>query len=139
MAASEQDRQEIAAVLDQYRRGFAEMNVEMLKGIWDQSYENIIYVAQEKAQPVRGWAEVAQYYESVHRLLERITSMTIGEFSLDVFGDVAYVFCVFHFEGEMKGQKQPHIADGRNTFILHRKSGTWKLIHYHESVPGPLP
>ncbi len=33
----------------------------------------------------------------------------------------------------------PHIADGRNTFILHRKTGTWKLIHYHESVPGPLP
>lgn len=49
------------AVIEQYRRGFAEMNVEMLKGIWDQNYENIIYIAQEKAQPARGWTEVEQF------------------------------------------------------------------------------
>jgi len=139
MAVSEQDRKEIAAVIEQYRRGLAEMNVEMLKGIWDQNYENISYIAQEKVQAVRGWTEVVQYYNHVAGLLERVTSMTIDDLSLDVFGDVAYAFCVFHFEGEMVGQSQPHIADGRNTFILHRKSGTWKVIHYHESAPGPLP
>ena len=44
MTASEQDRQQIAAVIEQYRRGFATMDVEGLKAIWDQDYDNIIYV-----------------------------------------------------------------------------------------------
>ena len=52
MAASEQDR-----------RGFATMAVETLKGIWDQDYDNILYIPQEAAQPVRGWAGVEQYYK----------------------------------------------------------------------------
>ncbi len=139
MTVSEQDRKEIAAVIEQYRRGFAEMNVEMIKGIWDQNYENIIYIVQEKAQPMRGWTDVEQYYNHVAELLEWVKTMTIEDLSLDVFGDFAYAFCVFHFEGDMKGQSQLHIRDERNTFILHRKGGTWKVIHYHESAPGPLP
>ena len=63
-------------------------------------------------------------------------TMTVSDVSLDVFGDVAYANCVFHFEGEMQGER--HVADGRDTFILRRKSGIWKVIHYHESCPGPV-
>jgi hypothetical protein len=55
MPASEQDREQIAAVIEQYRRGFATLDVEALKAIWDQDYDQIIYVAQELAQPVWNW------------------------------------------------------------------------------------
>lgn len=136
MATSDQDRQEIAAVVEQYRRGFAMMDAEVLEAIWDQDYDHGIYIAQEMAQPVRGWAGIERYYKRVAGLLERVSTMTVSDLSVDVFGDVAYAFCLFHFEGEIKGQT--HIADGRVTFILHRTSGTWKVIHYHESAPGPL-
>jgi ketosteroid isomerase-like protein len=136
MAASEQDRQQIMALIEQYRRGFGAMDIEGLKAIWDQDYDNILYIPQEKAQPVRGWASVEQYYESVARLFKRVMTMRVSDVSLDVFGDVAYAYCVFHFESEMQGQR--HVADGRDTFILRRKSGIWKVIHYHESRPGPV-
>lgn len=122
MAASEQDRQQIAAVIEQYRYGFATVNVEDLKSIWDQDYDNIIYVAQEMAQPVQGWAGVEQYYERVAKSLEQVRTMTVSDLSVDVFGDVAYAFCTFHFEGEVKGQSQSRVADGRVTFILHCKN-----------------
>jgi ketosteroid isomerase-like protein len=135
MAASEQDRQQIAAVIEQYRRGFATMDAEGLKAIWDQDYDNIIYIPEEAAQPVRGWAGVEQYYKNIAGLLERVRTMTVSDLSVDVFGDVAYAFCNFHFEGDIKGQSQPFITDGRDTFILRRKGGTWKVIHYHESRP----
>jgi ketosteroid isomerase-like protein len=59
--------------------------------------------------------------------------MTVSDVSVDVIGDVAYAFCTFHFEGEISGNK--HTADGRNTFILRRKNGAWKVIHYHDSSP----
>ncbi|RFA26584.1 hypothetical protein CAI21_16605 [Alkalilimnicola ehrlichii] len=136
MSSSSQDRQEIAAVIEQYRRGFATMDVEVLEAIWDQDYHNIIYLAQEMAQPVYGWRGVEQYYRRVSGFLERVSAMTVSDLSLDLFGDVAYAYCNFHFEGEAQGQS--HSADGRVTFILHRKRGTWKVIHYHESAPGPL-
>jgi hypothetical protein len=53
MAFSEQDRQHIAAVIERYHRGFAKMDVEGLKAIWDQDYDNIIYIPQEAAQRSR--------------------------------------------------------------------------------------
>jgi ketosteroid isomerase-like protein len=100
------------------------MDVEGLTALWDQDYDQIIYIAQEAAQPVRGWAGVAQYYKRVAGLFERVRTMTVSDVSVDVFGDVAYAFCRFHFEGEMQGESQPHIAEGRATFLLRRTSGT---------------
>lgn len=136
MAPSEQDRQQIAAVIEQYRRGFATMDAERLKAIWDQNYDNIIYIPQEAAEPVRGWAGVEKYCQRVAGLFGQIRTMTVSDLSVDVFGDVAYAFCIFRFEGEINGQS--HMADGRDTFILRRVNGTWKVIHYHESRPGHI-
>jgi ketosteroid isomerase-like protein len=137
MPTSEQDREHIAAIIEQYRRGFATLDVETLKAIWDQDYDQIIYIAQELAEPVWGWAGVEHYYQRVVRLLERVRTMALSDVSVHVLDDVAFAFMSFHFEGEVKGQ--PHIADGRVSFVLRRKSGTWKVIHYHESRPGDNP
>jgi hypothetical protein len=41
--------------------------------------------------------------------------------SVDGFGEVAYVFCLFHFEGEVKGQS--HIADGRDPLSCAARAG----------------
>lgn len=135
MGTVEQDELDVAAVVEQYRLGFATLDVETLNEIWDQSYGNIIYIPQESAHPLLGWAAVEHYYKRVASLL-RAKMMTVSGLSVNVIGDVAYAFCTFHFEGELKGKN--HAADGRNTFILHRKNGAWKVIHYHESGPGPL-
>jgi ketosteroid isomerase-like protein len=137
MATSEQDRQQIAAVIEQYRRAFIEIDMEVFKATWDQDYNNIIYVPQERAQPVRGWTELERYFDSVEGAFKRVTTMKISDVSVDVLGDVAYAFFTYHFEAEAKDRNEPFIVDGRNTLILHRKTGTWKVIHYHGSPPGP--
>jgi ketosteroid isomerase-like protein len=111
------------------------LDFNRLKAIWDQHYDNIIYIPTEAAQPVLGWAAVEEYYRKVASLIDRITTMRVGDVSLDVFRDVAYAFCTFHAEVNFKAQNQPMIVDARNTFILRRKTGTWKIIHYHESRP----
>ena len=134
MPSSEQDGDWVATVIEQYRRGFATLDIEALTAIWDQDYDQIIYVAQELTAPIKGWKGVEHYYQRVARLLERVRTMEVSDVSVDVLGDVAVAFLSFHFEGEVKGR--PHIADGRVTFVLRRTSGTWKAIHYHESRPG---
>jgi hypothetical protein len=50
------ERQHIAAVLEQYRLGFATAHHATLTAIWDQDYDTIIYVALERAEPLRGRA-----------------------------------------------------------------------------------
>jgi ketosteroid isomerase-like protein len=135
---NEQEPQQIVAVIEQYRRGFATLDVETLKDIWDQEYDNIIYIAQELAEPVQGWLGVEQYYNGVVESLERVNLMTISDLSINLLGGIAFAFCMFHFEGEVKGESKPRIADGRNTFILRYKEVGWKVIHFHESCPGSL-
>ena len=134
MPGHQQDSQQIAAIIEQYRRGFAALDVAALTGIWDQDYDHIIYIAQEMAQPVQGWAGVERYYQRVAGFLERVKTMEVSDVSVDVLGAVAYACLSFHFEGEVNGR--PHIADGRVTFLLRRTSEAWKVIHYHESRPG---
>ena len=129
-----QNRQQIAAIIEQYRRGFATLDVAVLMGIWDQDYDHIIYIAQEMAQPVQGWAGVERYYQRVAGFLERVKTMEVSDISIDVLGEVAYAFLCFHFEGEVNGR--PHIAHGRVTLLLRRTNEAWKVIHYHESRPG---
>jgi ketosteroid isomerase-like protein len=137
MSDNQQDRQQITALLDQYRQGFAVLDAARLMRIWDQEYNQIIYIAQEKAEPVRGWEGVAQYYQRVVQLLEKAKTMELSDVSIDILGDVAYAFLNFHFESQINGH--PHIADGRVTFLLHRTLIGWKAIHYHESRLGDQP
>jgi ketosteroid isomerase-like protein len=104
MTASEQNRHQIAAVIEQYRRGFATMDVEGLKAIWDQDYDNIIYVPQEMAQPVRGWAEVEQSYKSVAEFLERVSTMTVGDLSVDVLVMLPMLFASSTLRARLRGR-----------------------------------
>jgi ketosteroid isomerase-like protein len=137
MSPQEQDRDQIAAVIEHYRRGFATLDSAGLTALWDQDHDPLIYVAQELAQPVRGWAGVAQYYQRVAGLLGPVATMEVRDVSVDVVGDVALAFFTFHFEGELQGH--PHGADGRVTCLLHRTRGTWQVIQYHESRPPNPP
>jgi ketosteroid isomerase-like protein len=135
MAARAQDRRQITEVIEQYRRGWEAMDCNQLKAIWDRDYDHIIYIPLEAAQPVRSWAGVEEYYKNVAAFVERVKAMKVSDLSMDVFGDVAYTFCHVHAEAGFKGQRQPFLLDARDTFILRRTGGAWKVIHYHESRP----
>jgi ketosteroid isomerase-like protein len=134
MPTAEQERQQITMVIEQYRQGFLTLDAERLMAIWDHEYDQIIYIAQEMAEPISGWEGVAHYYHQVVRLLEHVTTMEVRDVSIAILGEVACVFLKFHFEGQINGRA--HIADGWVTFLLHRRCGNWKVIHYHESRPG---
>jgi len=135
MPASEQDKQRITTVLEQYSKSWEAMDWEGLKGIWDQDYDNILYIPEERAQPVCGWAGIENYFRGAADSVRQVGAMKLSDISIDVFGDLAYAFCNFHFEADLKRLEKPFITDGRDTFILRRKEGAWKVIHYHESRP----
>ena len=133
MGIMENDIETVGEVLEQYRVGFSTLDTQMLAQIWDQRYRKIVYVPLEAKAPIYGWSDVEAYYR---RIAEQFDThkMLLGDINVDTLGDMAYAFCTFHFEGSVNGKA--HVVDGRNTFVLHRKDGAWKVIHYHESLPG---
>lgn len=133
---SEDDRQQISAIVEQYRRGFATMDVAALKAIWDQDYDNLVYVASERPVPITSWQGISGYYDELPSGVPPGAPLTmrVDEMAADVLGDAAYVLCTFHYEGEQEGHREPVVFDGRVTFILRRRNSSWKVIHYHEST-----
>jgi ketosteroid isomerase-like protein len=136
MTADAQDREQISAVLDQYCRGFATMNIDDLVAIWDQDYDELVYVALEETAARRTWEDIEAYYRHVPPSDPgfRVVAMQVDTLSIGVLADVAHAFVRFRFEGEQEGQEHPVIAEGRATFVLHRDGRAWKVVHYHESA-----
>lgn len=133
------DRQAIAALVESYRLGFETMDVDRLASIWDQDYGDLIYVALEAASPIRGREGIAKYYRRVAGQFEAVMRMSVDDLSVDILGDAAFAWCTFHFAAVFKGRREPHLADARVTFLFRRSQAGWRVIHYHESCPGPLP
>jgi hypothetical protein len=51
----DESRRAVAAVIETHRLGFPHLDVEQLASIWDRKHEPLIYVAQEKQEPIHGW------------------------------------------------------------------------------------
>ena len=81
------------------------------------------------------WAGVERYYKNVAAFIERVKAMRVSDLSVDVFGDGGDALCHVHAEVGFKGLALPLLLDARDTFILRRTGGVWKVIHYHESRP----
>lgn len=136
MAQRHLDRSQIEEIIAQYRRGFLELDVQALRGIWDQSSRSVLYIAIELKDPLRTWEAIGSYYSRLPAGIERVIAMTVGDLSIEIFGDTALAYCTFHFEGEVVGQSETRVIDGRNVFVLQRLENAWKVISYHESQRG---
>ena len=51
-----------------------------------------------------------------------------------MLGDAAWAYLTFVVEADIKDFNRTMVFPGRNTFILRKVSGQWKIIHYHESL-----
>ena len=131
------DARAITDVVEQYRRGFAALEPDVLVGLWDPAFSGIVYVAQEKSEPLRGWAAVEAYYRALPHVIPVAAAeeMRVTDLSVEVFGDVALAFAKFHFVGQRRDGGGEFTADGRVTFVLRRTEGQWRVVHYHESAP----
>ncbi|MFD0558143.1 uncharacterized protein (TIGR02246 family) [Stackebrandtia endophytica] len=132
----EEDRRDVAAVLERYRAGFADLDGAALIDIWDPAYRDPVYIASEEARARRTRQDIADYYNGLARPGDRGVSMTWEDLSVDVLGDVAYAFGRFRFVGERDGPSDRYAVEGRATFVLRRRDSRWWVIHYHESAPG---
>ena len=78
------DTHQIRAVLEHYSKSWEAMDWEGLKSIWDPDYAHILYIPEERAEPLRGWAEVETYFRHAAESVIRVGAMQLSDISIDV-------------------------------------------------------
>ena len=133
MVAGELEKQAVEAVIQEWLSALNANDGQRVKALWDQSYPQIIYIAEENNDAIFGWPGVDSYYDALVKEVGR-ADWKIDNLRVDVTGDAAYAYLTFVVDTHIKGLKRDMVFNGRNTFILHKTGGQWKIIHYHESL-----
>jgi ketosteroid isomerase-like protein len=128
----------IAALIELTRQGFLKLDPQLLGSIWDSQHEPLIYVAQEREEPLHGWTAIQSYYVALPEHLDAVSSKEIDGIKIDPLGDTAAAFFQFRSTVKLKGRETLHRPTGRVTMIFRRTSSGWRAIHYHESALGAL-
>lgn len=132
------DERAIEIQLETYRQGFLSLNPERIASIWDPQHTPLIYVAQEKKEPIYGWDAIHRYLAALPDHLETVLSKSLGDVRIDVLGDTAIVFFISHTTAKLKRQVALHEPVFRATMIFDRTAVGWRVIHYHESSLAAL-
>jgi uncharacterized protein (TIGR02246 family) len=133
MVATQQERQQVEALIRQWGSAFAAADVEGVKALWDQNYPQLVYVAEESNDHMTSWAEINNYLDAIPGAIISV-EMNIDNVMVDVIGDAAYAYLTFVANAHIKGVDNPMKFEGRDTFVLRKTGGQWKIIHYHESL-----
>jgi uncharacterized protein (TIGR02246 family) len=133
MVASQQDKSQVEAVIREWNEAFVATDPARLKGIWDNDYPQLMYIAEENNDCLRGSDAIATYYGGIPDFVESI-DFSLTETTVDAIGDMAYAYVEFLAKASIKGVDHQMTFQGRNTFVLRKTGGQWKIIHYHESL-----
>ena len=133
MVAGQQDKSQVEGVIREWEAALIAKSVERLKDLWDKDYPQLIYIAEEDNDAHRGFDAISAYYGNIPEFV-RGFDWTTKETTVDVIGDMAYAYVEFVVKADITGIDHQMTFDGRNTFILRKRDGQWKFIHYHESL-----
>jgi ketosteroid isomerase-like protein len=127
-------RRAVAAVLETHRLGFLHLDPERLSSIWDPQHEPLVYVAQEKEEPIHGWPAIQRYLGALPEHLDEVSAKEVDDVQIDVLGDTAIAFFTSRASVKIKGYPAKYEPIGHVSMVLHRTSEGWRAIHFHESA-----
>jgi ketosteroid isomerase-like protein len=127
-------RHAVAAVLETHRLGFLHLDSEQLASIWDRQHEPLVYVAQEKEEPIHGWPTIQRYLAALPEHLDQVLAKDLDDVQIDVLGDTAIAFFTSRSSVKIKGYPAKYEPISHVSMILHRTSEGWRAIHFHESA-----
>ena len=128
-----QEKQHVESVIQEWRSAFAAKDMARVKSLWDQSYSQLLYIAEENNDHLSGWSGKGEYYNGIPASVGEM-DLAIDNLTVDVIGDMAYAYLTFHVEASVSSLNRTLVANGRDTFVLRRTGGQWRIIHYHESL-----
>ncbi|EPX59521.1 hypothetical protein D187_003011 [Cystobacter fuscus DSM 2262] len=130
------EEQAILRAIEDYAKGFIQKDMGLLLSLWE-ARSQVSYVAVELDQPLLGMAELQGYYQGFLNSPFSVYSGNVTDLRVFLNGDMAYAFCHYNWV-YMTGPggsvlEQPT----RATFVLAKRDGRWRYLHFHESILVP--
>jgi ketosteroid isomerase-like protein len=129
---------EAREVVGRFGRALAAVDVKRLASLWDDDYAFPVFQPEERLAPLLSWDAVEAHIMHLPEVIKGVSDIRPLDFRLDVLGEVAVAYArvdaALHFVRENASLK----GEVRQTLILRRRDGEWRVIHYHESrlTPG---
>jgi uncharacterized protein (TIGR02246 family) len=130
------DTARVAAVVESWRQAFEASDAEGLKALWAQTHPGVTYQPTERETPLTSFSEISDYYDQACTLL-RSKAWRIWDVQVDVLSpDTAFAFALMDMLVEANDPQQPgeHYWQGRVSFVLTKRDGDWKIVHYEDST-----
>lgn len=129
----EVERGEVKRVVRRWARAFAVNDATSVLDQFDRDYPELLYQAEEFPAPLRGWDDLSHYYRRMFELAVDMRDHELDEFEADVLGDIAWCYLRGSVTFDIAGSQTSVSGNARQSFLLRRRNGEWKIIHYHES------
>ena len=134
------DDEEIAAVVESWRRHFEASDADGLKGLWAQDHPRLTYLPTEAEKPLTTFAEISAYYDTPTAVLQvdrwRTWDVVVDVMTADAA--FAWAFTSMAFRATAEGHPPgDHYWQGRVSFTLLKRGGAWKIVHYEDSTLMP--
>ncbi|MQA81826.1 MAG: hypothetical protein GEV10_25710 [Streptosporangiales bacterium] len=129
----------VVAVIRCFAKAFATHDTDMFMSVWDQEYgDRIVYQPEEIGTDVKGLDGVKAYFDHVPQVVRALRDVKTLEFRAELLED-NYALVHNRFWCRLALHKRPFVYDGqvRQSFVLRKRDGEWKVLHYHESRQSP--
>lgn len=139
----EAELDEVRRIVRKWGRAFTNRDPQLVVDMWDQTYEHLVYQGEDFAGPLLGWDEIHAYLMKMLQVDFEIRDQAMTEMYSDILGETAWVYFRGWSTGSIPGGEirltgatasaTDIRGETRHTFLLRRRGGAWRIIHYHES------
>lgn len=133
------DFEAVKKVIGRFSRAFAQADGASCWELWDQEYSAPVYQPEEIPNALLKPAKIKAYLMKLPEILESASDIRPVEFNVDVL-DGGFAHAYARAWVSLSFHQIPGNVDGevRQSFVLRKHNGAWRVIHYHESrlTPG---
>ncbi len=120
------------SLLTEFCSAWRDHDPARLEALWDTDYPDLVYIAEERRDPIIGWEAIRAYYRDTLALMSWM-KVKIKPIRLSTVGEVSWLIGKGSWAGQ--NRTRPHVSGGysRVCFLAHRKNNDLRLIQYVEA------
>ena len=133
------DKAAIEQLLETYVESVNKADVTLAATIW-QTDSKAMFIHPRGTE--RGWHEAsANFYGKTMGETFTKRDLRLKDVSIDIYGDTALAVFFWDFHATVREDGSPLETHGRETQVLRKLGGQWRIVHVHYSnmpVTGEL-
>lgn len=119
-------------LLSEFCQAWRTHDQDRLTALWDDSYPDLIYIAEERRHPIIGWESICSYYRETLALMEWM-NVKIKPIRCSALGEVMWLIGKGTWAGQNRTRSS--ISGGFSTvcFLARKREDRLRLIQYIEA------